>query len=160
MLSPQQQELILENKWIINTVAKRLSITDEDIKNELMLFMCNTIEKYDPAKGVKLGTYLFRSVYLRALRLLKNESQYKNRYIISEFITKREVRIRDGRMSMLIECIDTQQERDIVSLYLQGYKRQEIADKLGIKRYKVEQIKRELIQRTREIYDLSPKLPK
>lgn len=157
MLSQEQQQLILEYQWIINTVCKKLCITDADIRSELTLFMCQTIEKYDQTKGVKLGTYLYSSVYLRALRLLKYYYKYQNKNVLTPIMLSGECRTTKTH-TILYQSIRTPEERQIITYTIQGYKNREIAHLMGIKPSQVKQIYVAFTERLIQEHQNEPKI--
>lgn len=156
MLSKEQQQQILDYEWIINTVCKKLGITDNDIRSELMLFMCQTIEKYDQTKGVKLGTYLYSSVYLRALRLLSNQRKYKNKNIFISYVMVTMPQRKNK--SIIYECVETPEEQQVLTYIIQGYKRREISAKMSIKSSQVKKIYDNYVDKMRVKYQNEPKI--
>ena len=148
MLSTAQQQQIIDNEWIINTVCKRLNITDHDIRSELTLFMCQTIAKYDESKGATLGTYLFSSVYLRALRLLKEKTKHNYHYVLTDIAPVPINAPKDNsKIKIIYKRINCQMECDILTYKLQGYSGREISIMLSIPEHKVNRCYRKFVQR-------------
>lgn len=161
MLSAEQQQQIIDNEWIINTVCKRLNITDNDIRSELTLFMCQTVAKYDESKGATLKTYLFSSVYLRALRLLALQGKYKYYYILTD-IAPSPVECHkphtNSKMKIVYKHIQCKTEEKIIKYKLEGYTGKEISTKLKMSAHQVNRTYRKFVKRVQQEIQNNPEI--
>ena len=160
MLSADQQQVIINNEWIINTVCKRLNITDTDMRSELTLFMCQTIAKYDESKGASLKTYLFSSVYLRALRLLALEGKYKYHYILMDIAPSpiEQPKTNNSKMKIVYKHIQCKTEEKIIKYKLEGYTGKEISTKLKMSAHQVNRTYRKFVKRVQQEIQNNPEI--
>lgn len=63
-LTETQQQLLLEAKWVINTVLVQLGERgNSDYKQIAFLYLCSCVKRFNPNKGVKWTSYAYSSVY-------------------------------------------------------------------------------------------------
>lgn len=140
MLSREQQEIIENSLWIVNTALKRQGLqTDNDLRQSAILYMCQCIERFDPTKDIKWTTFAYKNVYLFIKRKHRKEMEYN--YFISNNRENEVVRERvyteeynnyykDNQRYTLeeVEALCSQKEKKILNLKLQGYNMQQISD--------------------------------
>lgn len=65
MLTAEQQSIIENSIWVVNTALKRQGLQyDDDLRQSAILYMCRCIERFDPSKNIKWTTYAYRNVYM------------------------------------------------------------------------------------------------
>ena len=73
MLTDEQRKTVEESMWVVDAVMHRLSIRDEDTKQELLYWLSWSIEKYDPQREVLWTTFAYTCVYRRALNIMRKK---------------------------------------------------------------------------------------
>jgi hypothetical protein len=65
MLSLQQQNIIQDSLWVVNTILKKQGLqSDEDLRQSSIAFMCECLQRYDPNKCSKWTTYAYKNIYM------------------------------------------------------------------------------------------------
>lgn len=128
-LTASQQKEIENSIWVVNSALKKQGLSyNDDLRQSAIMYMCECLLRFDPAKGVKWTTYAYKNVYLFIKR--NNIREYKRAQreceeIMAENITapeKSELALRE----VLALC--SPQERVVLRLKLHGYNRNEIGE--------------------------------
>lgn len=138
MLSLEQQEIIENSLWVVNTALKRQGLqADEDLRQSAILYMCKCLERFDPSKDIKWTTYAYKSVFLFIRRTHGKEMKKRSIFIdddifnivepvsfpLDEPIMFNEIKhIIDS-----IKAVCSPEESQIIELKRQGYKVVEIS---------------------------------
>lgn len=88
MLSKEQQNIIENSIWVVNTALKRQGLqADEDLRQSAMLYMCKCLQHFDENQNVKWTTYAYKSVFLFIKRTHGKEMRKKS-MLVSEDMLK------------------------------------------------------------------------
>lgn len=131
-LTANQQSIIENSLWVVNTALKRQGLScNEDLRQQAILYMCKCLQRYDQEKNIKWTTYAYKNVYLYIKRMHLKES-YKQSFergedlmIIGEKIAPIEPTF-DEFTTEDILAVCSPIEREILCLKLSGYKYEEI----------------------------------
>lgn len=138
MLSAEQQNIIENSIWVVNTALKRQGLqTDEDLRQSAILYMCKCLERYDATRGIKWGTYAYKNVFLFIKRthlkeckkqaLIADEDVYDIEEPLLKFAEKETV-FDNGKYELeRIKSICSKDECSIIELKKRGYKVVEIS---------------------------------
>jgi len=141
MLTEEQQKIIENSLWVVNDALKKLNLQhNNDLRQDMILYMCKCLERYDTAKGVKWETYAYRSVYLRIkwLQIVKYKKSFYSQGVtlcddsaldLLERPTESEVELEEYIDRINREC--NEHELLLIRFVSQGFTHQQIADKLG-----------------------------
>lgn len=142
MLSKEQQSIIEDSIWVVNTALKNqgleLSPKTEDLRQSAILYMCKCLERFDPTRNIKWSTYAYKNVYLYIKRQNKREIRCRQHEIEDEDIYKTLEEYEaetDNQARLIIDKISqkcTPRERELLDLKLKGYKGREIGVIMGI----------------------------
>lgn len=143
-LTLEQQEDIENSIWVVNTALKRQGqSTNEDLRQDAILYMCSCRLRFNPSLNVKWTTYAYRNVYLFIKRTLLKEKS-KNGYIIKSDYNDISNLIPAEDKFDTIEGDDTYlqqlcstEEKQVLELKRQGYNGREIAAILNCSTSKV-----------------------
>lgn len=144
MLSKEQQDIIENSIWVVNTALKKQGLqADEDLRQSAILYMCECIERFDPSQEVKWTTFAYKSVYLYIQRQHKKEMLYKSRLLPDDMFYVVERREDEKAVERYYEQMEvdsllgdikgqcTREERLVIDLKTIGLKSSEISDILG-----------------------------
>lgn len=143
MLSQEQQQIIENSLWVVNTALQKLNIKDKDIEQDALLYMCKCIERFDPSKGIKWETYAYKNIFLYIKRHSAREKINANMYVYEDEIKNNkpqkiycnQVYTKKEQLKNIYNtCNDT--EKMILKLKVQGYTIQEMSEIMG-KSYKI-----------------------
>lgn len=135
-MTKAEQKFVLDNLWIVNTVCKQLHIRDCDIRADLVLFLCELVKKVDKSRENKPTTYLFKSVYLKALRLLKKANEKETyEFCVDDLIYSscddQPIDIDSIiKASIIKQCAKSEYEKQIIHMFECGAKSSDIANVL------------------------------
>lgn len=146
MLTKDQQDLIENSLWIVNTALKKQhSQHNEDLRQSAILLLCKCVEQYDSSKGVKWSTYAYRRIYFYVMKENIKAQKYKSKIVsLNEVInedgdTLDEVivgddgsRFEDELMIKDIKKVCNNKEKKIVDMRKEGYKLAEIANEMNL----------------------------
>lgn len=150
MLTQEQQQTIENSLWIVNTALKEQNLQgDEDLKQDAILYMCKCLLKYDETKGIKWNTYAYKSVYLYIKRKHARQVLESSRIVFLDQNPPKadeKQQIKDAKQFLreykikhiLYHC--NEKEREVVMLKLQGYTAKQIADKMGVSHFVIQNI--------------------
>lgn len=149
MLTEEQQKIIMESMWVINSALKKQDLgNNEDLRQDAVLYMCKCIQRFDASKNVKWTTYAYRNIYFyikeRVKNLRKKGLESCNKVDIVEFteVVDEDWELKEAnreRIKMLKEKC-TSDEKMVMSLIMQGYKINELPKMLGKSRENIRQI--------------------
>lgn len=84
MLSTEQQDIIENSIWVVNTALKRQGLqADNDLRQSAILYMCKVLERYNPEKDIKWTTFAYKNVYLFIKRTHRKEIN-KQKYLVGD----------------------------------------------------------------------------
>ena len=142
MLSLEQQSIIENSLWVVNTALKKQGLQkDEDLRQSAILYMCECLERFDNSKNVAWTTFAYKNVYLYIKRTA-NKQKVKNAAIIGCDIfdvpeavaTPLKENLEKETNDDLVNKIKskcTKDEIKVIELKLQGYKGFEISKIMG-----------------------------
>ena len=131
MLSAEQQNIIENSIWVVNTALKRQNLTyNEDLRQSAIVYMCKCLLRYNPNSNVKWTTFAYKNVYLYIKRVNRKENIRQKIEIADEFVCEKNIDIVEYNDSNLvlrdIYNLCTPREQQLLELKLQGYKNYEI----------------------------------
>lgn len=142
MLNVEQQTIIENSIWVVNTALKRQGLSaDEDLRQSALLYMCSCLERFDASRGIKWTTFAYKNVYLYIKRVHKQNVDKRGAEISDETVYALQAvelpleaeKALDPNILTINElkrlCSPT--ERQIINYKLQGYKSAEISRKMG-----------------------------
>lgn len=150
MLTQEQQQTIEDSLWIVNTALKDQNLQgNEDLKQDAILYMCKCLLNFDETKGVKWNTYAYKSVYLYIKRKHARQVLESSRVAYLDQNPPKadeEQKVKDVKQFLrgfkikhiLYHC--NEREREVVMLKLQGYTAKQIANKLGVSYFVIQNI--------------------
>lgn len=155
-MTQAEQELVLNNLWIVNTVCKQLHIKDYDIRADLTLFLCELVSKVDKGRENKPETYLFKSVYLRALRLLKNANKKRlMEFCVDDLMYKVANTTIDidniVKADIIKQCAENDYEKRVIEMLECGAKTSDIAIALKCNIKDIYKVKNQIATRAKSI---------
>lgn len=147
-LNTQQQILIENSLWIVNTVLKKQGLAQsEDLRQSAIMYMCECLTRFNPGKGVKWSTYAYRNLFLYTKKMSgkeyakrRNEQTDENLLNLCEkaqgFETQEIARI---EVSAIMEICNPF-EKQVLTLKMQGYTLKEISRQLNCSLSKINSI--------------------
>lgn len=138
MLSQEQQKMVQDNLWVVNTALQKQGLQrEEDLKQDAFLYMCKCALRFDSNKGVKFTTYAYRNVYLYVKRTHAKNCKNKARIIDDDVFDLVEKPHDEPNKKALDELDDfndfcEDDEIEILELKRKGFKTAEISQKMGI----------------------------
>lgn len=138
MLSKEQQKLVEDNLWVVNTALQKQGLSmQEDLKQDAILYMCKCVMRFDSTKNVKFTTYAYRNVYLYIKRTHAKNCKEKARFVDEDVFDLVEKPRAEPSKTAIDELEDfndfcEDDEIEILELKRQGYKVAEISQKTGI----------------------------
>lgn len=134
MLSKEQQKVIENSIWVVNTALKKQGLqSDKDLRQSAILYMCKCLERFEPDKNIKWTTYAYKSVSLY-IKKTHSKDVKKNSIYVNDDITSLNLPMETPNMfdeakhiinNLKAHC--TPEECKIIELKLQGYKIVEIS---------------------------------
>ena len=164
MLSVEQQNIIENSLWAVNTALKNqglaLSPKTEDLRQSAILYMCKAIQHFDPSKNVKWETFAYKNVYLyikrkhfKESRKAMREMSYEEGYHVQPLalLSDETENFNDGK-GLVDQVFDvcSKAERQYLNLKLEGYKRTEIGERMGVSQGFVRKCHENVIRKARE----------
>lgn len=162
MLSLEQQEIIENSLWVVNTALKRQGLqTDEDLRQSAILYMCKCLERFDPSKDIKWTTYAYKSVFLFIRRTHSKEVKKRSIFINDDIFNLIEpVCIPLDEPTMFneskhiidsIKAVCSPEESQIIELKRQGYKVVEISSIMKCSTSKINGCMQSIKEKAREM---------
>ena len=136
MLSKEQQNIIENSIWVVNTALKKQGFQgDEDLRQSAILYMCKCLERFDPSKNIKWTTFAYKNIYLFIKRTHNKEKKLAKRMTESDVLNILEdngdLEIYDkecARQTIYsLKTLCTEEECKFIDLKLEGYKGAEIS---------------------------------
>lgn len=157
MLTAEQQNIIENSIWVVNTALKRQGLTyNEDLRQSAIVYMCECLMRFDPSKNIKWTTFAYKNVYLYIKRTYKKEHK-RTQYECDDDLMLIEEPIEPKQDIFIVEdimALFTPNEKKILMLKLQGYKYGEISIKLHCSISKINNYMRSIRAKTMEFgYD-------
>lgn len=163
MLSREQQDIIENSIWVVNTALKKQGLQkNKDLKQDAILYMCQCIERFDPNKNIKWTTFAYKNVYL-FIKRTHNKEKKKTSALISEDIHSvvkalelpLEVpeTVSESKCAIdNIKAVCNPEECRVIELKLKGYKVCEISELMGCSQSKVSALMQSVKEKAKEIY--------
>lgn len=137
MLSLEQQSIIENSIWVVNTALKKQGLQyDKDLKQSAILYMCECLERFDQSKKIKWSTYAYKTVFLYIKRTHAKEMKKCSFVVNDEISTLQLPNKTDDNLhgDMIIDSIKelcNPAEIKVLELRDYGYKIAEISKILG-----------------------------
>lgn len=139
MLTNEQQEIITNSIWVVNTALKRQNLSyNEDLRQDAILYMCKCLDRFDSSKGVKWETYAYKNVFMYIQRVNKKE------HIVTEHMILTDKPIIDlDKQQQIVDAKDkanqlkrivsycNDKEKQLLKLKYMGFTIKEIAERMG-----------------------------
>lgn len=162
MLSMEQQEIIENSLWVVNTALKRQGLqTDEDLRQMAILYMCKCLERFDPSKNIKWTTYAYKNVFLYIKRTHGKENKKRSMFVDDDIMDLQEPQklpIDDPElfneskyMVEQIKAVCSPEESQIIELKRQGYKVVEISSIMKCSTSKINGCMQSIKEKAREM---------
>ena len=160
MLSREQQDIIENSIWVVNTALKKQGLqADEDLRQSAILYMCKCLERFDPNKNIKWTTYAYKNVYLFIKRNHLKEFRANSHIIpddifnLVEPIHEEDCFAIDGSSPTILAIKEqcTEEECQVLDLKLQGYKGAEISQIMRCSTSKVTCCMQSIKEKAKEI---------
>ncbi len=136
----------------IATTYNKLGIPQEDLEQEGMIGLLEAADKYEEDKGAKFSTYATYWIKKYILAAVDKEKKYSlNSTNLNEEITKdkKVVTIKSDTNFDLPSDMPEDEKKVLTLLFQDEFTLKEIAEKLGISRERVRQIKEKGLRRMR-----------
>lgn len=132
MLTAEQQNIIENSIWVVNTALKRQCLTyNEDLRQSAIVYMCECLTRFDLSRNIKWTTYAYKNVYLFIKRTHKKECLKCNMEIddVVNIDTTADPVEYDENILLVQNIFNlcTPYERKILQLKMEGYKHGEIS---------------------------------
>lgn len=133
MLTAEQQNIIENSIWVVNTALKRQGLTyNKDLRQSAIVYMCECLMRFDPSKNIKWTTYAYKNIYLFIKRTHKKECLKCNMEIGDDVVnidTTADPVEYDENILLVQNIFNlcTPYERKILQLKMEGYKHEEIS---------------------------------
>ena len=139
MLSAEQQRTIESSRRLVNGILKELELQrDEDLRQEIMCYLCECIQRFNPDGGTKWTTYAYANVWMFVKRYKKRARRYASQ--VSDFTNMGEQYVPETALQVnpqhaidsacllkTLYTVCTPEEVKILELKRKGYKLHEIA---------------------------------
>lgn len=158
MLSAEQQSIIENSIWVVNSALKKQNLSyDEDLRQSAILYMCRCLEKFDPSKNIKWTTFAYKNVYLfikRKNRKDKLKASYQvQEDVMFDIMGSYDV-VEVNESVMLVRQIYstcTPIEKKILLLKLKQYRIKEISATIGYSQSTINNCLRSIKEKARKI---------
>lgn len=162
MLSKEQQNIIENSIWVVNTALKRQGLqADEDLRQSAILYMCKCLERFDPSKDIKWTTYAYKSVFLFIRRTHGKEMKKRSMFIDDDIFNLVEpipspldehIMFNESKHIIdSIKAVCSPEESQIIELKRQGYKVVEISSIMKCSTSKINGCMQSIKEKAREI---------
>lgn len=142
-LTNEQQKLIEESMWVVNTVLKAQGVqSNEDLRQEATLYMCKCAMRFDPTKHIKWSTFAYKNVFLFVRR--ERVKAYQKRMsecgiecidVLSQVDMEQDLAIKNKIRQLGSVC--SKEERCILRMKLAGFTGNEMAHKINCSKSKI-----------------------
>lgn len=137
MLSLEQQNIIENSIWVVNTALKKQGLqADKDLRQSAILYMCGCLQRFDPNRNIKWTTYAYKNVYLYIKREHQKEVNVQSHLIDEDFFDIEPAENEQNnefnnsfnrfKVQKIME-ICTKEEKRVLKLKMCGYKCEEIS---------------------------------
>lgn len=157
MLTAEQQNIIENSIWVVNTALKRQCLShNEDLRQSAIFYMCKCLTRFDPSKNIKWTTFAYKNVYFFIKRTHKKEYLKCNMDIGDDVVNIDTIvdPVEDDENILLVQNIFnlcTPYERKILQLKMEGYKHGEISVILHCSISKINNYMKSIKEKTKEI---------
>lgn len=155
-LSIEQQQMILDTLWVVNSVLKKQKrVYDEDLRQTAIIYLCKCLLRFNGEFGAKWNTYAYKSVDLYVKREIERLNKIKQREIISSkeyMVSQRPSDYRTIYIEVRRKCMPKTQK--LLELKLQGYSDKEARDILRCGKNKICEMKEEIREIAKEVRDV------
>lgn len=162
MLSLEQQEIIENSLWVVNTALKRQGLqADEDLRQSAILYMCKCLERFNPSKDIKWTTYAYKSVFLFIRRTHSKEVKKRAMFIDDDIFNLVEpatsppdepTMVNESKYIIdSIKAVCSPEENQIIELKRQGYKVVEISSIMECSTSKINGCMQSIKEKAREM---------
>lgn len=158
MLSTEQQKLVEDSLWVVNTALKRQGLShNDDLRQSAICYMCQCVERYNPDTNVKWTTYAYKNVSLYIKRINKKEMQHNSMFsdngLNDAFDCTVEPQNYNDSVFMLerIKIVCSPLETRVLELKQQGYRCAEIGKMVNCSQDKVNCLMQSIKRKARAI---------
>lgn len=175
MTKEEINNLILENEKLAYSIVHRyrnkFKIDYEDLKSTAILGLVKAANTFDNSKDTKFSSYAYIVIENEILMVLRSEQKLTRIYSFEEKFKDNltfldildtgehleELFIKSDQMASLISYIDELPERlkIIVNLVLEGYKQNEIAERLDISQAQVSRLYHLALNNLRDKFEVT-----
>lgn len=156
-LTPEQQKLIEESMWVVNTVLKAQGEqNNEDLRQDATLYMCKCAMRFDPSKHIKWGTFAYKNVFLFVRRervkaynqsIMESETEYIEALspadLEMDFAVKNDVN--------KLKSVCNKDERIVLQMKLDGFTGNEMAHKMNCSKSKINNCISKIKEKAKEL---------
>ncbi len=156
-LTAEQQKLIEESMWVVNTVLKAQGVqNNEDLRQDATLYMCKCAMRFDPSKHIKWGTFAYKNVFLFVRRervRAYNQSimecgiecieALSPAYLETDFSVKSSV--------SQLQNVCNEDERTVLDMKLAGFTGNEMAHKMNCSKSKINNCISKIKEKAKEL---------
>ena len=161
MLSKEQQDIIENSIWVVNTALKKQGLqSNNDLRQSAILYMCGCIQRFDPTRNIKWTTYAYKNVFLFIRRQHRKEMERASFLVDEDFFdidpsiytqeSPQEFDFSRCRVEKIMK-VCTDEEKNILKLKMQGYKCEEISQILHFSTSKINVCMQNIKKKAREI---------
>lgn len=157
MLSTEQQNIIENSIWVVNTALKKQGLqADEDLRQSAILYMCKCIQRYDPEKHIKWTTFAYKNVYLfikrTHIKRMVKDNLIADVDVYTPILSINNLSNLDNVLFLEnIKCLCTAEERQMLELKRQGYKIMEIGKIMGCSARRISGYMQSIKEKAKEI---------
>lgn len=157
-LTQEQKDMIMSAMWVVNTILKKYELsTDDDMRQNAILYLCKCARRFDTSKEVQWTTYAYRNLYFFVRRTYARQKLVEGRYIAQGEVGENIVDTADvdeqvsAQMTLeKIYNILTQRERAVFILAYKGLNFTEIGKELNITAERTRQIWKRIKYKARQ----------
>jgi len=162
-MTVEQQKQIEDSLWVVDAVLKRLKRQgDEDLRQDLFLYMCKCIQRFDVSRGTKWTSYAYESLYLYALRTLAKEKKLTEPLVSEEkffYLSDNgagENELIETCQAYCITITLTPDERAVAEYIMQGYCLSDISRILRRPPKRIRELKAEIKRKYLALEKMTP----
>lgn len=160
MLSAEQQSIIENSLWVVNTALKNQGLgADEDLRQSAILYMCGCLERFDTNRNVQWTTFAYKNVYLYIKRTHAQDVKRQDKEIHDDILYLSQAseaptdELRGQEVDIIKNCCSTE-EKHVIDLKLQGYNNTEISRQIGCSVSKVSRYMKSIKLKAQALYPL------
>lgn len=156
-LTAEQQKLIEESMWVVNTVLKAQGVqNNEDLRQDATLYMCKCAMRFDPSKHIKWSTFAYKNVFLFVRRervraynqsIMECDIEYIEALSPADLETDFAVK---SSVSQL-QNVCNEDERTVLDMKLAGFTGNEMAHKMNCSKSKINNCISKIKEKAKEL---------